>query len=135
MLYLHTLLGQLDPSLPLSGIKNIEVRGVAEDSRLVEPGHIFVARSGTQTDGKKYVADAHIKGAIAVVTAEPIAGSPLPQVVVKNTSTAPSILANAFFERPADKVHVLGITGTNGKTTTAYLIHHILKSVKRRCGL
>jgi len=135
MLYLHTLLKQLDPSLALSAIKNVEVRGVSEDSRLVEPGHIFVARSGTQTDGKKYIADAHIRGAIAVVTAEPIAGSALPQVVVKNTSTAPSILANAFFERPADKVHVLGVTGTNGKTTTAYLIHHILKSVKRRCGL
>jgi UDP-N-acetylmuramoyl-L-alanyl-D-glutamate--2,6-diaminopimelate ligase len=135
MLYLHTLLQQLDPSLPLSGIKNVEVRGVAEDSRLVEPGHIFVARSGTQTDGKKYIADAHIRGAIAVVTAEPIQGSPLPQIVANNISTAPSILANAFFERPSDKVHVLGVTGTNGKTTTTYLIHHILASVKRRCGL
>jgi len=62
MLYLHTLLQELDPSLPLSGIKNVEVRGVSEDSRLVEPGHIFVARSGTQTDGKKYIADAHIRG-------------------------------------------------------------------------
>src|SRR3954471_21382672 len=118
MLYFPTPLRQLDPSLPLSGIKNVEVRGVAEDSRLVEPGHIFVARSGTQTDGKKYVADAHIKGAVAVVTAEAIAGSPLPQIVVKNISTAPSLLANAFFERPSDKVHVLGVTGTNGKTTT-----------------
>src|SRR3954470_5650662 len=98
MLYLHTLLGQLDPSLPLSGIKNVEVRGVAEDSRLVEPGHIFVARSGTQTDGKKYIADAHIRGAIAVITPEPIPGSPLPQVVIKEISTAPSLLANAFHE-------------------------------------
>src|SRR5215208_8302371 len=96
MLYLHALLKQLDPSLALSAIKNVEVRGVSEDSRLVEPGHIFVARSGTETDGKKYIADAHIRGAVAVVTAEAIAGSPLPQIVVKNISTAPSLLANAF---------------------------------------
>jgi len=82
MLYLHTLLRQLDPSLPLSGIKNVEVRGVSEDSRLVEPGYLFIARSGTQTDGKKYIADAHIRGAIAVVTPEPVDASPLPQVVV-----------------------------------------------------
>src|ERR1041384_253049 len=105
MLYLHTLLKQLDPSLSLSGIKNLEVRGVSEDSRLVEPGHIFVARSGTQTDGKKYIADAHIRGAIAVVTAEPIPGSPLPQILVKNISTAPSILANAFHPNRRQKVH------------------------------
>src|SRR5437764_9490531 len=105
MLYLHSLIQQLHPSSPLSGIKNVEVRGVSEDSRLVEPGHLFVARSGTQTDGKKYIADAHIRGAIAVVTAEAISDSPLPQVVVKNIAAAPSALANSFFEHPSNKVH------------------------------
>ncbi len=135
MLYLHTLLRRLDPSLLLSGINNVEVRGVSEDSRLVEPGFLFIARGGTQTDGKKYIADAHIRGAIAVVTPEAITASPLPQVVVKDISPAPSILANAFFESPSDKVHVLGVTGTNGKTTTTYLIRHLMASVKRRCGL
>src|SRR3954462_5660390 len=112
MLYLHTLLKQLDPTLPLSGIRNVEVRGVSEDSRLVEPGFLFIARAGTQTDGKKYIADAHVRGAVALVCSEPIAGAPLPQVVVKNIASAPSILAHSFYERPTDKVQVLGVTGT-----------------------
>src|SRR5258706_6061613 len=116
-------------------MKKVEVRGVSEDCILVGPGQLLVARAGTKTDGKKYIADAHIRGAIAVVTAEPMASSPLPQVVVKNISPAPALLANAFHESPSDKVHVLGVTGTNGKTTTTYLIHHILASIKRRCGL
>src|SRR5213075_1729579 len=59
----------------------------------------------------------------------------LPQILANNISAAPSILANGFFEHTSDKVHVLGVTGTNGKTTTTYLIRHILASVKRRCGL
>ena len=73
MLYLHTLLRQLNPELTLNGIKNVEVRGISEDSRLIEPGYVFVARAGTQTDGKKYIADAHIRGAVAVVSGEAIA--------------------------------------------------------------
>jgi UDP-N-acetylmuramoyl-L-alanyl-D-glutamate--2,6-diaminopimelate ligase len=135
MLYLHTLLKQLDPTLSLSGIKNVEVRGVSEDSRLVEPGFVFVARGGTQTDGKKYIADAHIRGAIAVVCGEAVPGSPLPQVVVKDIASAPSNLAHSFYENPTNKVQVLGVTGTNGKTTTTYLMRHLMASVKRRCGL
>src|SRR5438067_2194462 len=135
MVGLHSLLRQLDPTLSLVGMKNVEVTGVCEDSRLVEPGNVFIARCGTKTDGKKFVTDAHIKGAVAVVTAEPIPGSPLPQALVKDIVTAPSVLANLFYERPWEKVQVLGVTGTNGKTTTTYLIRHILASVKRRCGL
>ncbi len=135
MLLLHTLLRQFHPELTLAGIKNVEVRGVSEDSRLVEPGHLFIARPGTQTDGKKFIADAHLRGAVAVLTSEPIKDSPLPQVVCSDVSKAPSILANAFYEKPSDKVHVMGVTGTNGKTTTTYLIRHLMASVKRRCGM
>src|ERR1041385_4340083 len=135
MVQLHTFLRQFDPTLSLAGVKNVPVTGVCEDSRLVEPGNLFIARGGTKTDGKKFVSDAQIKGAVAVVPGEPIPGSPLPQVIVKDIAAAPSILANLFFERPSDKVHVLGVTGTNGKTTTTYLIRHILASVKRKCGL
>jgi UDP-N-acetylmuramoyl-L-alanyl-D-glutamate--2,6-diaminopimelate ligase len=135
MLLLHTLLKDFDPGISLAGVKNVEVRGVSDDSRLVEPGFVFVARSGAKTDGRRYLNDAHIRGAIAAVADSPIGDSPLPLVLVKDAASAASRLANLFYGLPAAGMQVLGVTGTNGKTTTTYLIRHLLASVGRRCGM
>ena len=132
---LHTLLRQFDPSLSLAGIPNKAVTGVREDSRQVQKGELFVARPGLNTDGRQYVADAAERGAVAVITAERIPNSPLPQVLTGNIASAASVLANAFHENPSSKVGVLGITGTNGKTTTAYLVRHALSAVGQKCGM
>jgi UDP-N-acetylmuramoyl-L-alanyl-D-glutamate--2,6-diaminopimelate ligase len=121
--------------MPLNGIKNVELRGVRDDSRQVRAGDLFIARSGVAADGRQFVTDAQARGAIAVVTPEKLSGCPLPQIVIADPAAAASPLANAFFDQPSRKVQVLGVTGTNGKTTTAYLIRHILASVKKRCGL
>src|SRR4051812_47874870 len=132
---LHALLGQFDPKLSLANLPNAQVTGVQEDSRLVKPGNIFVARGGTKTQGHQFVADAAAKGAIAVVTESDIPNSPLPQIRVKHAGAATSILANLFEGKPSDQVKVIGITGTNGKTTITYLIRHLLAKSGHKCGI
>lgn len=131
---LHSLIRQFNATYPLVDVPDMEISGVQEDSRLVGSGDLFVARSGTKTDGSQYIHEAKARGAVAVVTAQNLPYSPLPQIVFDDPSAA-SELANAFHGRPSKSVRVLGVTGTNGKTTTAYLIRHILNSVDERCGM
>jgi UDP-N-acetylmuramoyl-L-alanyl-D-glutamate--2,6-diaminopimelate ligase len=131
---LHSLLREYDPQYVVAGLPDVEITGVQEDSRLVRPGDLFVARVGTKTDGGKFIEDAKKRGAVAVVTAQKLPNVDLPQAVV-NDPCAASILGNLFHGRPSKAVRVLGVTGTNGKTTTAYLIRHLLKKVDQRCGM
>jgi UDP-N-acetylmuramoyl-L-alanyl-D-glutamate--2,6-diaminopimelate ligase len=131
---LHELLRRFDPSINLDGIPDTPVTGVQEDSRLVKPGNLFIARAGTKTDGSQFLADAQSRGATAVVTCRRVESMQIPQVVV-NDITAASILANLFHHEPSASVKVLAITGTNGKTTTTYLIRHILGKAGIRCGM
>src|SRR3954454_9900774 len=130
---LHTLLQRLDPQISLEHVPDAEISGVQEDSRLVPPGALFVARGGTRTDGRQFVADASARGAAAVITESSIDGCNLPQVMVSDCASAASLLAHAFHRAPSTKMKVFGITGTNGKTTTAYLIRHLLKKISMRC--
>lgn len=131
---LHTLLQSFDPQLDLPGIPNVEILGIQEDSRRVRTGDLFVARPGTQTDGANFVSDAHARGAVAVVTRRKITDCPLPQIALDDPAAA-SVLANLFYGNPGSRLKVLGVTGTNGKTTTTYLIRHLLKHAAIRCGL
>src|SRR5436190_9821908 len=132
---LHTLLQRFDPSLDLSALPDTEILGIKEDSRLVRTGDLFVARAGTKADGTQFIAQAHAKGAVAVVTQTKLPACILPQIVVRDAGAAASILANLYHGQPSHKLRVLAVTGTNGKTTTTYLIRHILKKVNVRCGL
>ena len=132
---LHNLLQQFQAEISLSGIPNVELTGVCEDSRQVRPGNLFIARPGTKADGARFIADAAARGAVAAVTQTRQPGTRLPQVVVAQASSAASILGNLFFGSPSSRIRVLGVTGTNGKTTTTYLVRHILGTVKARCGL
>ena len=134
---LHTLLKQFNPQISTAGIPNVEVAGVREDSRQVRPGDLFVARAGGKADGAQFVADAKARGAVAVVCQSPLpkAACPLPQVAVADPAAAASVLANLFHGSPGERVRVLAVTGTNGKTTSTYLIRHLLARVNMRCGL
>lgn len=132
---LHHLLRSFDPRLPLSGLPNIEITSVCEDSRRAKPGSLFIARAGTQTDGTRYIADAKARGAVAVVIGAKLGASPLPQVVVSDTARAASVLANLFHGSPGKQMCLFGVTGTNGKTTSAYLLRHLLSRIGLRCGL
>lgn len=134
MISLHDLIRRVNPRIRLSGVPNIRISGVQEDSRLIRPGDLFIARAGTKTDGSHFVADARARGAVAVVSARRIDGVDLPQVTIEDPAAA-SVLANAFYGEPSTSMRVVGVTGTNGKTTTTYLIRHLLARAGIRCGL
>jgi len=115
-------------------VPNVEVLGISEDSRTIKTGDLFVARPGTKTDGAKFVADAHARGAVAVITTKRFDNLPLPQIVLPDLAAA-SILANAYHGHPSHSFRVIGVTGTNGKTTTTYLLRSILEADGRATGL
>ncbi|UCH26758.1 MAG: UDP-N-acetylmuramoyl-L-alanyl-D-glutamate--2,6-diaminopimelate ligase [Trueperaceae bacterium] len=111
-------------------LPNVEVTGVTQDSRRVEPGNLFVARRGAVFDGHRYIEEATRRGAVAVVgeRVDPDPDTPegIPYVRVENDKTALAALAATFFEHPSKDLFVIGVTGTDGKTTTSFLLHHLL---------
>jgi UDP-N-acetylmuramoyl-L-alanyl-D-glutamate--2,6-diaminopimelate ligase len=114
-----------------------EVLGVAYDSRKVAPGEIFVAIPGLKQDGRRYVEDALARGATAVVLegADLLEGRSVARVLVGSARAALARLARAYFGHPSGSLTVIGITGTNGKTTTSYLVDGLLAAQGRRTGL
>jgi len=110
--------------------------GVTYDSRRVAPGAVFVALRGAKADGLTFVPQAIAAGAAAIVAEQAAAhGERLPWVVVRNARLALALLASEFFDHPSRQMRVVGITGTNGKTTTSYLLNAIFEAAGIRCGL
>lgn len=110
-----------------------EIREVRYDSRAVQAGDLFVAIRGFATDGHQYISKALEQGAVAVVCEEAPAG--VPAVVVDNARQALAEIAANRFGHPADSMVMLGVTGTNGKTTTTYLVKHMLEDAGYKVGL
>jgi UDP-N-acetylmuramoyl-L-alanyl-D-glutamate--2,6-diaminopimelate ligase len=100
--------------------------GLADDSRAVGPGQWFVAVRGSQADGHRFIAGAVERGASALVVERAEPGAALPQVVVTDGRRAALVLARAWHREPAAGLTLVGITGTNGKTTTTALVRHLL---------
>jgi UDP-N-acetylmuramoyl-L-alanyl-D-glutamate--2,6-diaminopimelate ligase len=111
------------------------VTGIAIDSRQVRPGDLFVAVSGGTTDGHRYIAGALERGAAAVVGEKPLAGLAIPYIQVESSRQAVTHLAATIFGFPARKLVVIGVTGTDGKTTTINLIYQILKAEGLAVGM
>ncbi|MDR2151180.1 MAG: UDP-N-acetylmuramoyl-L-alanyl-D-glutamate--2,6-diaminopimelate ligase [Spirochaetaceae bacterium] len=112
------------------------VTGLEYDSRRVQPGNLYCALPGIHTDGHKFIGDALKRGAVVVVHQEPIA-APDPSVVylqVQDSRYALSPLAAAFYGFPSRKMRVIGVTGTEGKSTTVYLIHQLLCAAGKKSG-
>src|SRR5881296_2984731 len=104
------------------------VSSIAGDSRKVEPGACFVAVPGFKQDGRRFIPDAIRRGAAVVVTeGEPVADLPVAQVLVPSVRVSLARLAGAFYGHPSRQLSLVGITGTNGKTTTSYLIEALLR--------
>lgn len=133
---LKELLKAIQP-VQIAGDPNIEITGINIDSRRVEDGHLFMAMRGTQTDGHAYIAVAIAKGAVAILCEE------IPEsrkegvtyVQVKDSEDATGKLATCFYGDPTSKVELVGVTGTNGKTTIATLLYNTFRYFGYKVGL
>ncbi|MFQ5596539.1 MAG: UDP-N-acetylmuramoyl-L-alanyl-D-glutamate--2,6-diaminopimelate ligase [Nitrospiria bacterium] len=125
--------------IELHGIGDGEIDSIADDSREVSPGSLFIARKGAQRDGHQFIGSAIQRGASAVVLEQPIPedreSGPAAYVRVADSRAALSHLAPYFYGDPASALRLVGLTGTNGKTTTAYLIDAMLREAELHCGL
>ena len=131
---LKHLLKNVNP-IQTFGELNIEISGIAFDSRQVKKNYIFVAIQGLKQDGNDFQKQAMETGAVAIVTEKPPTSSSVTSIQVEDARIALAKLAAAFYDFPHNKLHLIGITGTNGKTTTAYLIRSIFEAAGRPTGL
>ncbi|MFT8320781.1 MAG: UDP-N-acetylmuramoyl-L-alanyl-D-glutamate--2,6-diaminopimelate ligase [Bacillus sp. (in: firmicutes)] len=130
---LKQLLKSLQPYTDYTG-EDIDVLSIENDNRKVIQGSLFICIKGFTVDGHNFAKNAYEAGAVAVVAEKPL-NLPIPVIVVKDTKKASSILADAFYGQATQKLQLIGITGTNGKTTTSHLVEAILKEAKRNTGI
>jgi UDP-N-acetylmuramoyl-L-alanyl-D-glutamate--2,6-diaminopimelate ligase len=117
-----------------NGAPEVEVSGLAYSSQSVTPGTLFFCVPGFKADGHDFAPDAVARGATALVCERPL-GLGVPELVVPDVRAAMGPAAARFYGDPTAELDVVGVTGTNGKTTTAFLVRHLLEAAGRRCGL
>ena len=133
---LSELIKSINP-LEVKGATEKDIIGIDIDSRKVEQGHLFMAMRGTQTDGHKYIPIATEKGAVAVLCEELPAelSNDVTYIRVADTEEATGIIATHFYGNPTEKLKLVGVTGTNGKTTIATLLYNIFRGFGFKVGL
>lgn len=114
--------------------QDISVKDICYDSRKVKPGSLFVCVTGFVTDGHQYARDAAEKGACALICEHEVQAD-IPVLLVDNSRKALAYLADRFYDHPSGKFKLIGVTGTNGKTTVTYLVKRILEDAGFRVGL
>ncbi len=113
----------------------VEVTGISLDSRAIEPGNLFVALQGASVDGHQFIPQALARGAAVVVGTGAVGDLPVPYLQVSDSRLALAQLSAAYYDFPARKLIVIGVTGTDGKTTTANLVFHILRAAQIKAGM
>ena len=120
-------------------VAETEIKGLSDDSRHIASGEAFFALGGGEKDGRDFAFEAAEKGAAAIVAETPVdlSGSDFvpPQIIVKNSRKAIALAACAFYGNPAKKMRVIGVTGTNGKTTITYLLASIFEAAGEKTGI
>lgn len=117
------------------GDMSCPVQGMTDDSRAVTPGSLFVAVKGERVDGHDFVTQAIKAGAVAILAQVPVESGPVPFVLVEDSRKALGFLGSRFYGDPSARLKMIGVTGTNGKTTTTYLCKALLEGIGRKVGL
>ncbi len=133
---LKLLLSKAETRL-IRGSLDVEISSICYDSRQVKSGALFVAMRGSHVDGHRYVPQAIARGAAAVMVEQPVTDLPVTvtSIEVDDSRASLAFVAAFFHHQPALKLKIAGVTGTNGKTTTTYLLKHICERAVLRCGL
>ncbi|HET6821352.1 MAG TPA: UDP-N-acetylmuramoyl-L-alanyl-D-glutamate--2,6-diaminopimelate ligase, partial [Anaerolineales bacterium] len=133
---LQHIFAELPLPFCMANIPDIPITGIAIDSRAVQPGDLFVAMKGGSTDGHDYIPKAIENGAVAVVGERKVGQvGKLPYIQLENPRRALTWIAASFYDWPGRKMTVIGVTGTDGKTTTTNLIYQILLAAGFRAGM
>lgn len=116
------------------GLENVQISGIFSDSRKIIPGGVFVCLKGEKSDGHNYAKEAEKKGASVIVASEKISAG-VPVVYVDDTDETLAKLSEKFFGFPSKRLKLVGVTGTNGKTTVTYLVKSILEAAGKKVGI
>lgn len=119
----------------LINFKNVEVTGISYNSKTTKSGDIFVCLIGEYTDGHEYAKNAIENGAVALLVEHKVEAGKIPQIVVSSTRHKIADIADRFYSSPSKGINLVGITGTNGKTTVTHLIQKILEENGQKCAL
>lgn len=121
--------------IEVKGSKEIEITGLCANSKVVSPGNLFIAKKGLKQDGSKFIPDAIAAGAVAVLSDMYDPFLEVVQLIHPDVAKIEAILAAAYYQHPSTSLKMIGITGTNGKTTTSFLIKHLLDSAGVKTGV
>ncbi|SCA63276.1 hypothetical protein SCG7109_AL_00020 [Chlamydiales bacterium SCGC AG-110-M15] len=115
------------PDTPIKGPKDVEISGICAHSKFVAPGDLFIVRKGNVHDGHRYIAEAIATGAAAVLTDiyDPFIKD-IPQIIHSDVQSIEGLVASRFYDDPSHALQVVGVTGTNGKTTCTFMLRHLL---------
>lgn len=124
------------PSIEIKGSKDVDILGLCNNSKLAAPGFLFFAKKGLTSSGNNFIAEAALSGCVAVATDlfDPFLKNVV-QIIHPDVAALESILSERFYSYPSRKLMMVGITGTNGKTTCSYLIKHLFDSMDLPAGL
>ena len=121
----------------VTGNTSVIIHAVAFDSRKVNEGCLFVAVRGTNSDGHKFIEEVITKGAVAIICEEMPATiqTGITYVRVREAANALALICSNFYDQPSSKLKLIGVTGTNGKTTTVTLLYSLFKKLGYSCGM